>query len=142
MKEYNITIPNYTDFEKKLQNERDFFRYMQMLNEAKSEYLIIITAYDTPAGPLFTHNHAVAMMNALGLKINMLQAYRQPYIAVINRGNVVYEQTLMDLTKALKVNADFGDKKLFIYSGGFNCTDEYDRRPVLKTYIAKFFLHL
>ncbi len=132
MKEYNITIPNYTDFEKQLQNERDFFKYMQMLNEAKYEYLIIITAGDTPAGPLFTPNHAAAMMNALGLKINMLQAYRQPYIAVINRGNVVYEQTLMDLTKALKVNADFGDKKLLIYSGGFECTDEYGYKAVLK----------
>jgi len=41
--EYNIKIPEYTEFEKKLQNERDFFAYMQLLEKAKKDYLIIVT---------------------------------------------------------------------------------------------------
>ena len=110
-----------------------------MLDDAKSDYLIIITASDTPSGPLFTSYHSAAMMNALELKTNMVEAYRQPYIAIIDCGKVTYEETLQDVTKSLKVSADFKDKKIFVYSGGFACTDEYAYRAFLKVNDNYFF---
>ena len=130
--EYNIKIPEYTEFEKKLQNERDFFAYMQLLEKAKKDYLIIVTVSDTPAGPLFTPNHSTVMMNALGLKINMVQAYRQPYVAIIDHGNVVFEKTSKDVTKSITINANFNTHTLNIYSGGFDCIDIYNFESFVK----------
>ena len=130
--EYNITIPEYTEYEKQLQNEVDFFKYMKLLEREKNNYLIIVAADDTQTGPLFTPEHSAAMMKALGLRLNMLQAYRQPYVAIVDGGEVIYEQTSQDLTKSITVNAYFGKHKLFVYSGGFDCADKFGREAVLK----------
>lgn len=130
--EYNVMVPAYTEFEKTLQNERGFFKYMRLLENNKQNYLIVIAVGDTPAGALFTQNCAKAMMKALGLKIDMSGAYRQPYIAVIDGGEVIYEQTSADLEKPLTVDADLGEHKLFIYSGGFNCDDKFGSLAVFK----------
>ncbi|MBO6305124.1 MAG: hypothetical protein J6M62_08640 [Selenomonadaceae bacterium] len=130
--DFIVEMPEFTEFEKQIQAERDFFKYMELLKKAKNEYIIIIVAGDTPAGPLFTPEHSAAMMSALGLRLNMVQAYRQPYVAIIDGGEVIYEQTSQDLTKAITVDADFGEHKLFIHSGGFDCADKFGWRAVLK----------
>lgn len=132
MADYIVELPNFSELEKKIQSEVDFFKYMELLKEVKKDYLIIIVAGDTPAGPLFTPKHSAFMMNALGLRLNMAQAYRQPYIAIIDCGNVVYEETLTDLTKSLVIDGEFKGHKLFVYSGGFDCADKFGRKAMLK----------
>ena len=120
---YNITIPKYTELEKKIQNERDFFPYMRLLEKAKSDHLIMVTVQDTPAGPLTNTGYVKSMMNALGLQLDMQYAYRQPYIAIINNGEVLYEQTSKDLTKALKVNLNINGHNILVFSGGYECAE-------------------
>jgi len=122
--EYNIIIPEYTEFEKKLQNERDFFSYMQMLKDALPHYALFIATADTPAGPLFTQKHSDCMRSALGLKIDMTKAFRQPYIAIIDGGEILYEETSKDVTKPLSISADFGNHSISILSGGYSCDTE------------------
>ena len=123
--EYNITIPEYTEFEQKLQRERDFLPYMRLLEEAKPNYLIIVAVCDTPAGPLVSGGYISYMMNTLGLKIDMQFAYRQPYIAIINHGEVLYEQTSKDLTKALTFDLSADKHKIHVFSGGYECAEPF-----------------
>ena len=121
---YNVTIPEYTEFEKDLQQEQDFFNYMRMLKEALPNYALFIAAADTPSGPLFTRQHSDCMRDALGLKIDMTNAFRQPYIAIIDGGEILYEETSKDVTKPLRISADFGNHSISILSGGYSCDTE------------------
>ena len=109
----------FTVFEKKLQQENDFFAYMRFLHEAIARYVIIITVGDTGAGPLFTSQHSAAMMNSLGLKIDMQQRFRQPYIAIIDQGEILQEQCSDDLSVPLILDGNLGKHELIVYSAGF-----------------------
>ncbi|MBR3723338.1 MAG: adenylyltransferase/cytidyltransferase family protein [Selenomonadaceae bacterium] len=121
MKEYNIEIPKFTALEKKLQQESDFFNYMKLLTEVLTQYVLIITVSDTPSGSMFTSAHANAMMSALGLKMNMMNAFRMPYVAVIDHGKLAYESTSKGREEPVIVNGNLGEHTLSIYSGGLDC---------------------
>lgn len=120
MKEYNITIPNYTDFEKKIQNERDFFKYMDLLKEALPHYVLFIAVRDTPTGPVFTPAHSDYMMKSLGLRLNMQPAFRMPYAAVIDHGKVVFESSSKAITEPIIVNGNLNNHPIMVYSGGYS----------------------
>ncbi|MBO6304229.1 MAG: adenylyltransferase/cytidyltransferase family protein [Selenomonadaceae bacterium] len=59
-------------------------------------------------------------MMDLGLKVNMLHRYRQPYIAVIDCGKIAAEKVSEDLEKPLVINGKLNTHDLTIYSAGFN----------------------
>lgn len=106
------------EFERRLKTERDLLSYLRLLKAGLQYYLVIITVADTGAAPYFTPECAQAMLD-LGLKVNMLQRYRQPYIAIIDYGNVVREKVSEDLEKPLVIKGKLNNHDLAIYSAGF-----------------------
>ena len=115
-----ISDKNYPEDVRQLRQEQDFLRYLKLLKKIEPNYLIFITVSDTGAGPYFLPEHAVAMAE-LGLKINMLHRYRQPYIAIINHGKVVREMCSEKLDEPLTFTGKINNHDLYIYSAGFNC---------------------
>lgn len=111
---------NVQEFERRLKTESDLLSYLRLLKAGLEHYLVIITVADTGAAPYFTPECAQAMLD-LGLKVNMLQRYRQPYIAIIDYGNVVREKVSEDLEKPLVIKWKLNNHDLFIYSAGFQC---------------------
>lgn len=107
------------EYERCLKLERDFLNYLRLLKIGLSHYLVIITVADTGAAPYFTPECSQAMMD-LGLKINMLQRYRQPYIAILDAGNVMCEECSEKLEEPLVVDGIFNNHELSVYSAGFN----------------------
>ena len=71
------------EYERRLKTEHNLLSYLRLLKAGLPHYLVIITVADTGAAPYFTPECAQAMMD-LGLKVNMYQRYRQPYIAIID----------------------------------------------------------
>ena len=105
---------------KKLKSETDFLGYLCTLKEILSRYVVFIAVADTGAAPYFTAEHAAAMAD-LGLKVDMTNRYRQPYIAIINKGQVVKELVSEELEKPLTVRGKLNKHDLFVYSAGFMC---------------------
>ena len=114
-----MTTNDYPETVKKLRTEYDFLRYLQLLKEIIHNYVIFITVCDTGAAPYYTPEHAAAMAE-LGLKINMLQRYRQPYIAVIDHGKVIREICSEKLDEPLTLEGKINNHDIWIYSAGFN----------------------
>lgn len=108
------------EYECRLKMERDLLSYLRLLKAGLSHYFIIITVADTGAAQYFTPECALAMLD-LGLNINMLQRFRQPYIAIIDHGKVLQEKASEDLEKPLVIKGKLNAHDLFIYSAGFMC---------------------
>lgn len=106
------------EYERRLKMERDFLGYLRLLKAGLQHYLVIITVADTGAAPYFTPECAQAMLD-LGLQVNMLERYRQPYIAIIDYGKVVREKVSEDLEKPLVIKGKLNHHDLAIYSAGF-----------------------
>lgn len=106
------------EYERCLRMEKDLLSYLRLLKAGLQHYLVIITVADTGAAPYFTPDCAQAMLD-LGLKVNMLQRYRQPYIAIIDYGKVVREKVSEDLEKPLIIKGKLNHHDLAIYSAGF-----------------------
>lgn len=103
-----------------LQDEQDFLAYLELLRKAMPLYLIIITVSDTGAGPFFKPEHA-AGLRQLGLQVDLFNKYRQPYLAVINKGKVIREKTTDVLTEPVTLRGKINQHDFFAYSGGFLC---------------------
>ncbi len=63
--------------------------YLELLNESKDNKLIVISVKDTPG--LSLNDSVSGGLTALGLKTDLRNKHSRSYIAVINRGTVVYE---------------------------------------------------
>lgn len=108
------------EYERLLKTEINLLSYLRLLKAGIPHYLVIITVADTGAAPYFTPECAQAMLD-LGLTINMLERYRQPYIAIIDHGNVVQEKISEDLEKPIVIKGKLNHHDLVIYSAGFMC---------------------
>ncbi len=106
------------EYEHRLKTEWDLLSYLRLLKACLSQYLVIITVADTGAASYFTPECAQAMMD-LGLKVNMLQRYRQPYIAIIDHGNIIHEQYSENLEQPLWVEGKVNYHDIAVYSAGF-----------------------
>ena len=107
------------DIEKSLVKERDFLSYLRLLKKASPKYIIIIAVCDTGAADYFTPECADMMMD-LGLKINMVERYRQPYIAIIENGNILVEKVSENTEVPLYIEGSLNDHTIQVYSAGFN----------------------
>ncbi len=104
----------------KLQNEQDFLAYLEKLRKVLPRYAVIITVADTGFGPFFKPEHATALRQ-LGLQIDLTGRYRQPYLAVINKGTVIREKTTEKLNEPVSLGGKLNNHNLLVYSGGFLC---------------------
>lgn len=104
----------------KMREEQDFLTYLKLLREVLHRYVIFIVVGDTGFGPFFTQEHAEAFRQ-FGLQAEFWGKYRQPYLAVINKGVVVREKTTENLTEPVTLQGKLNSHDFFAYSGGFFC---------------------
>lgn len=109
---------NDEELERNISNERDLLSYLNLLEKSLLRYVIIIAVCDTGAAEYFTQRCAEAMMK-MGLKINMFGRFRQPYIAIIDQGNVLIEKSSEDLTCPIIVNGKLNHHDIVVYSAGY-----------------------
>ena len=74
-----------------LRQENDFYQYLLKLKGFAGRYCVMVAAMDTPVGPYVSAAHAKALMD-IGTKIDLCEKYRAAYVAVINAGELVYEE--------------------------------------------------
>lgn len=72
-----------------LELEQDFHTYVTMLINEFKDKLIFIAASDDMANEL--NESDIAIMRSLGLKMDYTEAFHNSYIAVIEKGEVLYE---------------------------------------------------
>ena len=104
----------------KLTKQTNFLDYLRALKECLPHYVVFIAVNDTGAAQYFTAEHATAMAE-LGLKVNMTNRYRQPYIAIIDKGRVAKEIVSAKLDEPLTVSCKLGKHNVLVYSAGFGC---------------------
>ena len=105
----------------KLQGEQGFFAYLKLLREILHRYVVFIVVGDTGFGPFFKQEHADALRQ-LGLQADHWDKYRQPYLAVINKGSVVREKTTDQLTEPVTLQGKLNSHDFIAYSGGYFCS--------------------
>ena len=64
-------------------------------------------------------------LDGVMLKINMLQRYRQPYIAIIDHGKVLREICSERLDIPLTIEGKVNGHDVFVYSAGFDCNRDF-----------------
>lgn len=109
-----------------LKSETDFLSYMRLLKDFAGRYCVLIVASDTPVGPQFTRDMANAVM-AVGLNINLYQKYRCAYAAMINSGDVVFEEIELDTTKEIRQKVLLDGNEIKFISIGYNCHSSVTR---------------
>lgn len=105
----------------KLKSETDFLSYMRLLKDFAQRYCVMIAASDTPVGPDFSQDMANAVM-AIGLNTNLYQKYRCAYAAVIDSGDIVFEEIQLDTTKELHQKFLLDGNEIELISIGYNCS--------------------
>lgn len=109
--------------EEELRNERNFFDYLKKLRYFAKKYCVIIAANNTPWGEAFTPDLTREVMS-IGLKVDLYQKFRCPYIAVIDGGDLLCEKLETNTKNVLKVNMELDtNDKLEIISGGFDSVE-------------------
>lgn len=94
-----------------LRQEIEILSYLRLLKEA-ADYCIVVTINDTVGVDYFT-SECSKELQSMGLKIDMFNIYQKPYIAVIDRGNVIYEKT-NDLEKPVLIKGRLYQHDLFV----------------------------
>ena len=125
----HMTNSEYEILRTKINGTKNLLQYLQILHSNMAKITVFIAVSDTGAAPHFTEQHATAMMN-LGLKINMLRRYRQPYLAIISNGIVLRELVSEQLGTPLSFTGNIEGHEIFMYSGGFHCTVSYGRKAL------------
>lgn len=110
----------------KLKSETEFLSYMRLLKDFAQRYCVLIVASDTPVGPNFSRDMANAVM-AIGLNTNLYQKYRCAYAAVIDSGNVVFEEIKLDTTKEIRQKVWLEGNEIKFISIGYNCNPSVRR---------------
>lgn len=95
--------------EETLRNEHNFLNYVRMLKSFAKKYCVIITAYDTPCGPAYTQAISKEVMD-IGLKVDLYNKFRCPYIAVIDEGVVLFEKLELNQKSILEVQVKLDTK--------------------------------
>lgn len=113
----NIKDDEYTDIiaDANLSHIDDFYDYVSALEAAKDRYTIIISSVNDASSVLDAG--VFDKLNALGLSVEWTNGYRNNYVAVVERGTIVYENHEHD---KIDISGTFDDEKMTytIKSGG------------------------
>lgn len=105
-----------------LKSEHDFLRYIKLLKGFAQRYCVMISVSNTPCGPAYTDEVSRLVMN-LGLKINLSDKFRCAYVAVIDAGDLIFEEVELDRKKCLHTMVDLNGNHVELFSSGFDALD-------------------
>ena len=115
----NIKDDEYTDIiaDVNLSHIDDFYDYVSALEAAKDRYTIIISSVNDAYAVLDAD--VSDKLNALGLSVEWTNGYRNNYVAVVERGTIVYENYEHD---KIEISGTFDDARMTytIKSGGWD----------------------
>ncbi len=74
-----------------LRREHDLKTYLLKLRGFAARYCVMLAAMDTPCGPAFTPEYS-GTLTGIGTRIDLYGKFRMAYAAVINEGELVYEE--------------------------------------------------
>lgn len=103
----------------KLRTEADFLKYMKLLKGFAQKYCMMIAVRDTPVGPATTREMTGALMD-IGLRADLFGKYRYAYAALIDAGQVVFEELSTD---TVKTKIMVGKGEIELVSAGFHTGD-------------------
>lgn len=95
----------------------DLVDYLDQVQEMEDVTLLISVKDDASNG--LTEN-MIHSMQDLGLQFDMRNRYRSSYIAIVENGQVLYEEVSNDL---LSYSGSIGQKKIALTSAGYTCGD-------------------
>jgi len=109
--DYNEWFRVYLLGEAKLISCDDFASYLELVNS--EDYMILISVKDDSSKAM--NKKIIGAMNLLGLKENLMEGYRNSYIAAIDGGKVMIEEKDKDV---LVYNNVLNEKSVSILSQG------------------------
>lgn len=103
---------------KLLQNETVFSRYLDLLKKFVPEYLVVILSYDTPWGPSFTQE-LTQKLRALGCNVDLYGKMHRSYAAIIDKGELVFEELSATVQGVVKCETNLDDTKIELVATSF-----------------------
>lgn len=105
----------------RLRTEGNFLKYVKLLKLFAKKYCVMIVASDTPVGPATTREMTGALME-MGLRIDLYGKFRCAYAAVIDAGELAYEELCEDDAQYIDVTLTDEDFKFEanLVSAGLN----------------------
>lgn len=110
-----------------LKNEEDFITYLAILRDFSKRYCCIVVAMDTPCGESFSPESALAMRNA-GFQADLYGKFRCSYAAVINAGELIFEELAEDVLQPVEKHLEIAGRKIDILSVGFQVRQKTEAR--------------
>lgn len=102
-----------------LKSEYDFIRYIELLDDLKKNYLILLAARDTPWGPPFDKEKTCSLKR-LDLKYDLFGMYRRAYVAVIDEGRNIFEKLSSTGKEIISYKEIIDEISICINSSGYN----------------------
>ena len=99
-----------------LRCECDFREYLKKLRGFAKRYCVMVAAMDTPCGPVFLSEYSKAIID-IGITVDLRDKYRMAFVAVINAGELVYEELSKEPIEKL---IDVDGHKIELLSVGFD----------------------
>lgn len=106
-----------------LKTEDDFLKYARLLKDFAKRYVIMIVAADTPCGPAYTEAVSAMLMD-IGLKIDLYEKFRYGYAALIDAGELVFEQLSPSVQEVVEYQGNLAGNSVELLSVGFNAPQE------------------
>lgn len=106
-----------------LRTEPDFLKYMGLLKEFAKKYCVMIVSSDTPVGPDTTQESIRALME-LGLRTDLYGKGRCAYAAMIDAGQVIFEEFKSNTSWTINQEITVENKKVKLVSNGFYTGDQ------------------
>jgi len=103
----------------KLKSEQNFIEYIKMLRFFSKRYMVMISARDTPCGPAYSNEISLEVMK-LGLQIDLSNKFRYGYAAIIDAGELKYENISSTVFDWVECKCTVDDVSIEIKSIGFN----------------------
>lgn len=94
----------------------NFSEYIDLLKACAHKYTIILAVTDALEWT-FDHQDILNSLSSIGLSSNLHNSKRKSYIAVLDKGNVIFEKLAKDYSEALAYSKD----AYKIISKGFSC---------------------
>lgn len=118
-KDTDMSIDQYTDIvaDVELPHINSIYDYLEALELAKDRYTVFISAKDDASSAL--NKDILAKLKRLGLSESWTDGFRHSYAAVIEKGNVTYENLMHE---KIEVEGTFDDELMTysIISGGLD----------------------
>lgn len=103
----------------KLKSEHDFLNYVELLKKFAKRYTVMIAASDTPCGMAYTQEVSHKLMG-LGLKVDLFEKFRFGYVAVLDAGELVFEQIAPSTLDIVEYKGALNGSDIELLSVGFN----------------------